>query len=260
MSNNLKLTLIVIIVIAAAAVLSLIVILGAGELPAVDTAYSAPEPEPLTIAAIPAIEPIEEETEETADTVALPGFEMFEYPQGGFRIQYPVEWMYADESWSAEEFHAIIGEVYGQGAVDLFNELNESDAGARSEDIVWYDFPNADGGFFPNARLISGDADGITQEDLKSPVNLTEFQEFFEDLYSRVFENFKSAGNMTGKMLGDNYFAVYKFDCSIHGANVSGYQAMTSKNGLLYTFSATTFRGKSDETTYEKMLSTLEFY
>jgi len=185
------------------------------------------------------------------------GFEIYENQYLGFKIQYPIEWMYIDGGISAEDFNAMILDVFGQDAADLFNQLG---ADPSTVTLMWYDFGNAGEYFVPNANLGISDAEGITQNDLKSPLNITELQNTFDEYYALIFQNFKSGG-MAGKAMGGNYFAVYKFDYLINDIiSLSCYQAMTEKNGLLYMFTFTTHRGASDAAVYEKMLSTLEFY
>ncbi|MCL1857624.1 MAG: hypothetical protein FWF92_00105 [Oscillospiraceae bacterium] len=185
------------------------------------------------------------------------GFEVYDNQFLGIKIQYPVEWMYIDGGISAEEFDRMVLGVFGQQAADLFNELG---ADPSAITLIWYDFGNASEYFVPNANLGISDAEGITQNDFKSPFNIIDLQEAFDSYYPFIFDNFQSKG-MTGQEIGGNYYAVYKFDCVIdYIVPLSCYQAMTEKNGLLYTLTFSTHGGKLDIDIYEKMLSSLEFY
>ena len=187
----------------------------------------------------------------------IDGYELYDSPELGFKIQYPMDWMYLDGGISTEEFNSMVADVFGQNAADLFDELG---ADPSSVTVMWYDFQKASDVFVPNANVVINDSGGIKQNDFKSPTNLKDFQKEFDDYYPTLFDGFKSGG-ITGKSLGNNYFAIYKFDCTINNTqSLSCYQAMTEKNGLIYIFTYTTQGGKLDDATYEKMLSTLVFY
>ena len=192
-------------------------------------------------------------------TVQL-GFEVYENAALGIKIQYPIDWMYIDPSISPEEFSAMIEEVMGSEAAGLFENF---DIDPSAITVMWFDFKNATELFVPNTNMVVSDAGGVTQNDLKSPYNLKDLQDMYEGYYSQMFGGFNSIGDMYGKEMGGNYFAVYKFNYSIdagyYTVSASCYQAMTVKNNVLYVVTFTTHGGQLDEATYETMLSSLEF-
>jgi len=193
---------------------------------------------------------------DTENVISLPKYEIYDNPNLGFKIQYPGEWVYIDANITAEEFNDMLLGTFGQEAADFFNSMGGDPSTIT---LMWYDFVNASESFVPNANLGISDSEGITQNDFKSQYNIDDLQESFDNYYPYMFDNFQSGG-MAGKLMGDNYFAAYKFSCTVENTPLSCYQAMTEKHGYLYMFTFTTHGGKLDEATYEKMLSTLEFY
>lgn len=183
------------------------------------------------------------------------GFEFYENEIFGFILQYPIEWMLFDGSISPAEYKEMVDEVFGSDAANIFDGLGFD---FSSITAVWLDFENAAGDFVPNANIVVSDAEGLTQNDLKSPINLLSLQDMYEDVYPQMFDDFSSDGNMYGKAFGGNYFAIYKFNYTLSGMNISCYQAMTVKSNNLYVLTFTT-HGKSDESKYETIISSLEF-
>ena len=186
-----------------------------------------------------------------------PEFVIYDNQNLGLKIQYPGEWRYIDANISAEEFNQMILDAFGPEAVNLLNEIGDEPSTVT---LMWYDFKNASELFVPKANLTISDSEGITQDDLQLPFNLSDLQDSFDGYYALIFDNFQSDG-ITGQSLGGNYFAIYKFNYLFdYILSLSCYQAMTEKNGLLYMFTFTTYSGSFDAAVYERMLSTLEFY
>jgi len=103
---------------------------------------------------------------------------------------------------------------------------------------------------------VSG-ANGMTQNDLKSPANLRELQDIYERYYPVMFEDFESFGDMRGKELGKNYFAVYKFIFE----GVFNYEATTVIEDDIYCiiFKSPDGHGEDIENEFEKILESLKF-
>ena len=182
-------------------------------------------------------------------------YEDYDNPNLGFKIQYPAEWTCIDADISPQEFNEMILYLLGsEAAVGLLNDIDMS-----ASALMWYDFGNTDDLIMPCANLVISDSGDITQDDFQSPMNLMELQNQFDNYYPLILDGFESGG-IFGQLLGENYFAIYNYSYS-DGNNISScYQAITEKNGFLYTFTFTVHGGESDIEAYEKTLSTMIFY
>ena len=190
------------------------------------------------------------------DDMYVPRYEVYDNPNLGFKIQYPAEWTCIDSDISVDEFNAMILELLGTKASAgwLLNDIN-----ASASALMWYNFGNTKDLFMPVANLVISDAGDITQDDFQSPMNLMELQNQFDNYYPLILDGFESNG-ISGQLLGENYYALYNYNYSDDAIISSCYQAITEKNGFLYTYTFTSRDGKLDIDTYEKMLSTIEFY
>jgi hypothetical protein len=195
---------------------------------------------------------------EAPTPAVLPGFMEYHNAKGGFSIQYPIAWFCLDEAIPVDDMRDIVDDVFDDGITDILDELGVD---FSSTLVYWYDFDNAHDDFVPNINVNSSDSGGITQNDLKIPDLLTELQEVFEDMYPMLFGSFSVLDNLTGKALGENYFAVFVFSADIGGIQAGFCQAFTVSGNNLYTFTLTTFVDKLSSTIpiFENMLSTLRF-
>jgi len=187
---------------------------------------------------------------------------LYDNVEAKFKVEYPGKWIFVDKTVSKASFDSVIEKAFNATDTERFTAINTDLA--DSVVVIWYDFDNATNTFIPNTNVTVNDAAGFTQEYLQSPENLAGLQADLERFYTDSFDTFERIGEMTGKKMGNNYFAIFKYNYSstISGASYecSGYQAITIANETLYTFTFTTPKGKLDEATYEKMMETLEFY
>jgi hypothetical protein len=163
-----------------------------------------------------------------------------------------------DESIPVDEMRDIIDDVFDDETNDILDELGVD---FNNNLVYWFDFDNAGDDFVPNVNVNSSDSGGITQNDLKLPDFQAELQEVFESMYPMVFGGFSVIDNLTGKALGDNYFAIFVFSTDIGGIQAGFYQAFTANGNNLYTFTLATFADKLPAaiSVFENMLSTLRF-
>ena len=202
----------------------------------------------------------ESETE-IVENIPPPKYETYDNPDLGFKIQYPADWTCINSDISIEEFNGIILDLLGpEAAAGLLNGINP-----RASSLMWYYFGNIDDSIdfidsiMPIANLLISDAGNITQDDFQSPMNLMELQNQFDNYYPLILDGFKSDG-IFGQSLGENYYAVYNYNYSDGDIISSCYQAVTEKNGFLYTYTFTNRDGELNTDAYEKMLSAMTFY
>jgi len=211
----------------------------------------APEPEPA-----PTPEPDIDPPDLSPPT--LSGFVEYNNPGAGFTLQYPIAWFLIDDGISEADVRDAINEVFGEEVPNMLEDLG---ADFSSTLVYWYDFENSTDYFTPNVNLSADDSGGLTQNDLKSPAIQEELQAAFDELYPLLFGGYTMVEELQGRALGENYFALFKFTADINQIHAGFYQAITEHNGVLYTFSLTTFDYLLNSTApaFEQMLSTLRF-
>ena len=140
---------------------------------------------------------------------SVAGLEEYRNEQYGFSIMHPMEWYYVDGTTITDGVHReALEEVFGDRLSDMINDLGLDFGGIL---VYWFDYANASDDFIPSVNLNIVDAEGMTQNDLKLPVNLAELQATLEPVYATMFSGFSVKDNFTGKTLGDNYVATFTY-------------------------------------------------
>ena len=189
------------------------------------------------------------------DTAVPEGFIEYANENYGFRIYYPIEWMVIDGEIDNDVWLEALKDTRGEEIFALYESMGMNLDFASA--IYWFDFDHADEDFVPNTNLYISDAEGATQNDLKSPEFQKEFQEMFEQQYAELYGSLATVYDLRGRAFKDNYFIVYKLD--VMADNYSCYQAITVIGSNTYTITNTAPIGKLDDFAddFEKMLSTL---
>jgi hypothetical protein len=202
----------------------------------------------------------------------IPGFKAYESDTYGFRVQYPMEWLLTIDIFN------IVIEMHGIGISqeEIINEISDkfgvdNDKAAMLYYTVpnfyfdgtvvhWYDLENTYYYMMPSIGIMIGDAEGLSQNDLRSSEYKKDHMTYSIEYFNQVFDDVKVAIDIDGKMLGNNYFLFLAIDYDTGFERMALYQTITEINGILYAlnFGIAPHMLSDYLSVIEKVLSSLE--